>query len=345
MTSLVTGGSGYFGSVLVEKLLEKGASVIVLDKYDPPDRPAKADFIKADIRDERPVREAAAKADTVYHSVAMVPLAKDAEAFWSVNRDGTETLLRACLEQGVRKLVHISSSAVYGIPSRLPVRESSEKRPREEYGKAKLAAEELVKDHVDKGLDASVIRPRTIMGHGRLGIMQILFEWIRQGSNVPVLGKGENLYQFVHADDLAEACIKAAEKEGPDCFNVGADNYCSMRETLEGLISHAGTGSKTVSLPMRPAALLMELTGRLGLSPLGPYHSLMYGRSMYFDVSHTMEALEWVPRYGNVEMFIEAYDSYLDEREKILAAPSGTPHRSRVNEGILAVVRRFLNVF
>ncbi len=345
MSCLVTGGSGYFGSVLVEKLLEKGASVIVLDKYDSPARPEKAAFINADIRDESSVRDAVAKAETVYHSVAMVPLAKDAEAFWSVNRDGTETLLRACMEQGVRKLVHISSRAVYGVPSGLPVRESSAKRPMEEYGRAKLAAEELIRDYVDKGLDAAIIRPRTIMGHGRLGIMQILFEWIRQGSNVPLLGKGENLYQFVHADDLAEACIKAAKKEGPDSFNVGAENYCSMRETLEDLISHAGTGSKTVSLPMKPAALLMDLTSRLGISPLGPYHSLMYGRSLYFDISHTAETLGWRPRYGNVEMFIEAYDSYLYDREKILAAPSGTPHRSPVDQGILALVRLFLNMF
>ncbi|HSQ62698.1 MAG TPA: NAD-dependent epimerase/dehydratase family protein [Polyangiaceae bacterium] len=66
--------------------------------------------------------------------------------------------------------------------------------------------------------------------------MQILFEWVRTGKNVPVLGKGDNLYQFVHADDLADTCIAAAGRTGPTVYNIGAERFCTMRETLEGLI-------------------------------------------------------------------------------------------------------------
>ena len=72
-------------------------------------------------------------------------------------------------------------------------------------------------------------RPRTIMGHGRLGIFQILFEWIREGYNIPVLGRGDNVYQFVHADDLAEACILAAARPGPTTYNCGALRPGTMR--------------------------------------------------------------------------------------------------------------------
>ncbi len=104
-------------------------------------------------------------------------------------------------------------------------------------------AEELCREYAKKSLDVTIVRPRT-MGHGRLGIMQILFEWIRQGKNISVLGRGDNLYQFVHADDLADACIKAAARPGATTYNVGADRFGTMRETLEGLLAHAGTGSR-----------------------------------------------------------------------------------------------------
>jgi nucleoside-diphosphate-sugar epimerase len=269
----------------------------------------------------------------VHHNVALVPLAKDKEAFFTVNRDGTENLLRAARAQHVRKIIHMSSSAVFGAPSSNPVDESTMPRPQEAYGEAKLAAETLCHSATD--LDITIIRPRTIMGHGRLGIMQILFEWVRTGKNVPVLGSGDNLYQFVHADDLADACIAAAERSGANIYNIGAERFCSMRETLEGLIAHAKTGSRVVSLPVRPAIRAMELTSLLRLSPLGPYHSLMYGRTMYFDITKAKQELGYAPRWGNVEMFCQSYDWYRAHRDAVLSRKGASHHRSPVKQGVL----------
>src|SRR5262249_13995901 len=148
----------------------------------------------------------------------------------------------------------------------------------------------------------------TIMGHGRLGIFQILFEWIRTGYNVPVLGAGDNTYQFVHADDLAEACILAAERPGPATYNCGAENFGTMRQVLESLCAHAKTGSRVKSVPMGPAVAFMKCTSALGLSPLGPYHAMMFGRSLYFDITLAKTELGWKPRYSNDEMFVHSYD-------------------------------------
>src|ERR1019366_10609390 len=175
--------------------------------------------------------------------------------------------------------------------------------------------------------DVTIIRPRTIMGHGRLGIMQILFEWIRKGKNIPVLGRGDNLFQFVHADDLASATIKAAARVGSAMYNVGAGDFCTMRETLEGLIRHAGTGSRVVSVPMAPAVAMMKLPSRSGLSPLGPYHSLMYGREMYFDLTRTERDLQWAPQHGNIDMFSESYDWYLTHRDEVMSRRGASHHR------------------
>jgi nucleoside-diphosphate-sugar epimerase len=340
--TLITGGSGYFGSLLRDQLLKNGNPVRLFDLVDADDRPKEIDFIRGDVRDAASVAKAVAGCEVVFHCVAQVPLAKDKNLFRSVNVDGTKNLLRAAMDAKVRKVIYISSSAVFGAPKSNPVTEETAPTPGEAYGRAKLEGEILCHQFAKQGLDVSIIRPRTIMGHGRLGIFQILFEWIREGRNVPVLGRGDNVYQFVHADDLAGACILAAARPGATVYNCGAEKFGAMREVLEHLCHHAGTGSHVRSVPMATAVCLMKATSALSLSPLGAYHALMYGRSMYFDISRARRELGWQPRFSNNEMFVQSYNWYLANREKILRASGASHHRSAVKQGILSLVKRLL---
>jgi len=340
-TALVTGGSGYFGCVLRDRLLAAGDEVRVLDLTDVSDRPAAVELVRGDIRDAETVRRACAGVDVIYHNVAQVPLAKSRELFQSVNVGGTETLLEQAREAGVRKIVHTSSSAIFGVPRSNPVDESTEPAPREAYGKAKLEAERSIAAAIrDHGMDVTIIRPRTVLGHGRLGIFQILFDWIEEGRRIPVLGSGDNLYQFVHADDLASASIAAARRPGATVYNIGAARFGTMRQTLEGLCKHAGTGSSVYSLPMAPLELAMRVTSAVGLSPLGPYHSLMYGRSLYFDIDKARRELDWEPARSNEEMICESYDWYRAHKGSVLGQSGGSAHRSAVRQGVLAILRR-----
>ncbi|MBI3849018.1 MAG: NAD-dependent epimerase/dehydratase family protein [Verrucomicrobia bacterium] len=340
--ALITGGSGYFGSLLRDRLRARGQTVRVFDLVDAGDRTSDVSFVAGDIRDEARVAEACTGCDLAYHCVAQVPLAKDKKLFHSVNVDGTDNLLKCALAARVRKVIYVSSSAVFGAPKKNPVTEETLPTPAEAYGRAKLEGETLCAHYARLGLDVSVIRPRTIMGHGRLGIFQILFEWIREGYNVPVLGSGENVYQFVHADDLAEACILAAARIGPTTYNCGTDRFGSMREVLAHLCAHAKTGSKVKSVPMQPAVWFMNVSSALGLSPLGPYHALMYGRSLYFDIAKAQKQLSWQPRFSNNEMFVQSYDWYLQNREAILRSPGASHHRSAVKQGVLSLVKHWL---
>lgn len=341
---LVTGGAGYFGTLLVDQLVKAGEKVRILDVHDA-DLPSGVEKVRADVRDAAAVEKACEGVEVIHHNVALVPLAKDNEAFFSVNEGGMKNVLEAAKKQKVRKIVSMSSSAVYGAPDRNPVDDQTPLRPGEDYGRAKLAAEDLCRRYAKtEGLDITIIRPRTIMGHGRLGIMQILFEWLRKGRNIPVLGRGDNLYQFVHADDLASACLKAAERSGSATYNVGAEKFSTMRDTLEALCRHADTGSRVVSVPAAPATSMMKVTSRLGMSPLGAYHALMYGKAMYFDVSRTKSELGWSAKFSNEEMFFDSYDWYLRHREEVLARTDASHHRSPVRQGVLAAVSIALSV-
>ena len=190
--------SSDLGEALVSRLLSKNYHVRILDLNPPGITHKNLSFFQGDIRDEQLVLKACEGIDTVYHNVAQVPLAKNKTLFNSVIIGGMERLLSACKIQRVKKVIYTSSSAVFGVPESNPVTEEMIPKPRESYGRAKLEAETLCKLYVEKGLDISIIRPRTILGHGRLGIFQLLFEWIRLGRNIPVLGSGDNLYQFVH---------------------------------------------------------------------------------------------------------------------------------------------------
>jgi nucleoside-diphosphate-sugar epimerase len=344
MKALVTGGAGYFGDLLCRMLHEKGWSVRIFDIQRPEETSPGAEVFQGDIRDAGAIKAACEGVDVIFHNVAQVPLAKDKDLFWSVNRDGTRNMLEAGQSAKVRKIVYTSSSAVFGIPKSNPVTEKTAPSPMEDYGRAKLAGEDICREFAKGGLDVSIVRPRTIMGHGRLGIFQILFEWIHQGANVPVLDGGKNIYQFVHADDLAEAIILAGTRPGPETYNCGAAKFGSMREVLENLCRVAGTGSKVRSLPMAPMVAAMEITSKIGLSPLGPYHSMMYGRSMYFDISKAQRELGWQPRYSNDEMFVDSYRWYLRNREATVnrAAATSSPHRSAVKAGALSLMRWIL---
>ena len=335
--SLVTGGSGYFGSLLVRRLAADG-HVRVLDLNDSDDRPAGVELIQGDIRDRAVVARAVEGCDVVFNNVAQVPLAKDAELLRTVNVDGTTLLLEAAIRAGVGKVVHTSSSAVFGVPASNPVLPTTAALPVEAYGRAKVAAESACLEAVANGLDVTIIRPRTILGHGRLGIFGILFEWVADGADIFVLGAGNNRYQFIHADDLAEVCVLAARAPGAAVFNAGTDRFGTMRESLESLCDHADTGSRVRSLPAAPAAALMKAAAFAHLAPFAPYHWLMYSKSLWFDIDHVRGALGWQPQWSNEEMLADSYDWFLRNRSETAQA-GRSHHRTIAKQGALRALK------
>jgi nucleoside-diphosphate-sugar epimerase len=295
------------------------------------------EFVLADINDQEAVQKAMRGISYVHHNAALVPLAKAGKRYWTVNVEGTRTALAAACAARVKMFCHMSSSAIFGSPTQMPITNASPREPVEIYGRSKLAAEDLVIQAGREGLPVSSIRPRTIVGTGRLGIFEILFDWIKDGANIYIIGPGTYPFQFVHADDVSEVSIQSALQEKPGLFNVGASKFGSLRDDLGGLIRHAKTKSKIKSIPVWLAIGTLMALDKLRLSPLGPWHYLTYHKPFYFDINPTMNALGWSPRYDNIAILTGAYDSFLSSEHR--AAAGNSLHKNPVKQGILRILK------
>jgi nucleoside-diphosphate-sugar epimerase len=336
---LVTGGSGFLGNLIARRLRARGEQVAILDIWDEPSRDKDITYINADIRDRDKVRAAMQGMDVVHHNVALVPLTKSGSLFWEVNVDGSRLAAEEAARAGVGSFIHMSSSALFGAAKASPITLDTPPSPIEIYGRGKLAGEVAVREVCERaGLPLIVVRPRTILGEGRLGIFQILFDWIADGKAVYTLGSGDVKFQFVHAHDLMDAYTAALDAGRPGVYNVGTDRFGTLREALERLIAYAGTTSRVRSLPLGPSILALRILDTLRLSPLAPWHYLTYGKEFHYDVS-ALHALGWKAKYSNDEMFKESYDWFLAHRGDAQAA-GGSAHRTAVPQKLLRLLRR-----
>ena len=340
MTHLITGGSGFLGNLIARRLHARGERVRVLDIREDASRPKGIEFVKCDIRDVSGVAHAMRGVDVVHHNVALVPLTKAGADFRAVNVEGSRIAAEQSVKAGVKTLIHMSSSAIFGSPD-CPVTNDSPFRPVEIYGRAKLDGELAVRDVCERGgLPLIVIRPRTILGEGRLGIFQILFQWISENRKIYVIGDGNQKFQFVHAHDLMDAYMLATDAGKPGTYNVGTDRFGTLREALKHVITHARSTSRVASLPAGLTINTLRVLDWLRLSPLAPWHYLTYHKPFYFDVQPLLE-LGWKPRYSNDEMFRESWDWFVQHKGRLAAEAAASPHRSVVRQRILGVLKRF----
>lgn len=336
----VTGGSGFFGNALVRALLRYGFSVRVLD-LGPVDGDLqnKVDFRRVDICDQNAVKESLAGCGVVYHNAAVIPISKAGADFWNINEKGTANVLDGAYRAGAKRFIHYSTSqSLFGLSPILPVTEDTPQNPFGDYGKSKAAAEKICREYRSRGMNISIIRPRTILGAGRLGIFQILFEWVRKGSPVYIIGSGQNKLQFVGLDDMVEISLVLLERGNYEDFNVGTEHFGTLKNDLEDLIKHAGTGSYIKSVPALLAKPVLAALDLLNLSPLVDLHYKTIDRDFYFDITKVKKNLGWRSKESNLAALIKGYDWYVDHARELLNSV-GTTHRQGVKRGIFSFFR------
>jgi UDP-glucose 4-epimerase len=340
-TVLVTGGAGFFGGVLKQRLLDEGFHCVSLDLHTDGTSLPRLDNVRGDIRDEALLNRLFSehRFEAVFHCAAILAHAVSDEDFlWTSNVDGTEALVRQCADHGVGKLVFTSSNCLWGESLHRPVREDDVPAPVEIYGRSKWQAEKVLARYRDR-VDSVVLRCPTIIDSGRLGLLAILFDFIREGRKVWVVGDGGNRYQFVYAPDVADACLLALGRRGSAVYNVGSDQVRSLREIYEYVISQAGTGARVASLPKAPTLAAMRLASALKISPLGPYHWRMISEDFEFDTSKAKEELGWQPSVTNEQMLAEAYKSYERDYDEIHARTDVSAHRQPAKMGAIRVLK------
>lgn len=337
---LITGGSGFIGINLARKLIEKGEKVKILDivKPDPPFNSGQVEYLCIDIREREKVIEACNGVTYLYHIVSLVPISKAGRKFWDVNVEGTRNVLEGALKYDVKKVIHMSSSAVYGVKQKNPLNEASRIDPLGVYAHSKHDGEKVCQQFRKLGVDITIVRPRTVVGPERLGIYQILYNWVRQGRKIYIIGSGDNKIQFIHVKELADALILMAEKASNETFNLGTERFSTLREDLETLIRHAGTKSKVISLPRGITVGVLRVLDKLHLSPLADWHYYSYHKDFYFDITKAKEKLGWNPKYSNAEMLVESYDWYINNYETV-ERQIGTTHRKSVRQRLLGMIR------
>ncbi|HZQ63924.1 MAG TPA: NAD-dependent epimerase/dehydratase family protein [Gaiellaceae bacterium] len=338
----ISGGAGFLGLHLARRLLAEGHEVRTLDlaPLDEPELERRVEELRGDVRSARDAAALAAGADVLVHAAAALPIQASRSAIRSVNVEGTATVLAAAAEAGVRRVVLVSSTAVYGIPKVHPIHEDDPLVGVGWYGESKIEAEQVARGFGRRGLPFVIVRPKTFVGPERLGVFEILFDWVRDDRRIYMLGDGENRYQLLDVADLVEAIVLAAERPeaAGETLNVGAKEFGTVRADLQALIDHAGSRSRLTRIPARPAEVALRALELLRVSPLAEWHYKTAHRDSFVDVSKAERLLGWSPRYSNAQALCRTYDWYLAHRDSLAAA--GTTHRVPWNQQALALLKK-----
>ncbi len=342
-TWLVSGGSGFLGINLVRFLLKRKQNVKIIDiaSFDYPEK-SKVKAIQGDIRDKKLVESAMKGVDVVVHTAAALPLYSSKEIF-DIDVNGTKIVLDCAFQNKVKRFIHISSTAVYGIPDHHPLFEHDKLEGVGPYGEAKVLAEKECEKYREKGMCVSILRPKSFVGPERLGVFAIYFDWIRRGKNVPIVGSGENRYQLLDVEDLCEAiwcCTTMPKNRVNDVFNIGAEQFTIMKEDFGAVLKHAGHGKRIIPLPATPVIWMLRILELFKLSPLYKWIYETASMDSFVSIDKAKKKLRWKPRYSNKAALIRTYKWYLSHFKEYKGR-EGISHRAPWKQGVLSLVRRF----
>ncbi len=287
MRSLVTGGTGFTGSHLVMRLLDRGEDVIVLDDS-PGLRPdeleeAGAEIVFGSVTDPDVVDEAAEGADVVYHlAAAFRDVNVPDSVYWNVNVEGTRHVLEAAEKHDVGRVVYCSTQGVHGHVDDPPGDEETPIEPEDYYQRTKYEGEKVCREFMDRGLEISIVRPTAIYGPGDPGRWLMLFKMAKTGRFL-MFGDGETTYHPVYIDNLVDLFLLAAEKEeGVGRAYLGGDeHYYTLNEIVRMVGEAMDVDVDIVHLPFWPLWIASAVV-EFACKPFGVEPPLFRRRADWF---------------------------------------------------------------
>jgi len=339
---LVTGGAGFLGINLARYLLARGEQVVSFDlqAFDYPNARDRVRHITGDIRDRGAIDYAMHGVDRVVHAAAALPHYSPQDIY-TTDVEGTRNVLESALAHEVERAIHISSTAVYGIPDHHPLTEEDRLIGVGPYGEAKVEAERVCVSLRARGLCVTILRPKSFVGPERLGVFAMLYDWARTGHNFPVPGSGRNRYQLLDVEDLCQAIYLAATADrvvANDTFNIGAREFTTLRRDYQAVLDEAGHGRRIIPLPAEPIIWALRVLDRLGMSPLYPWIYETVGKDSFVSIEKAERVLGYAPRFSNQQALVRNYHWYLANYESF-AGQSGVTHRVPWGQGALGLAK------
>lgn len=340
---LITGGAGFLGINLIRYLDERGYALASLDveEFDYPEKD-KVEIVKGDIRDKTLLDWAMEGVDFVVHTAAALPLYSP-EDIYTTDVEGTRNVLEAARRHRVKRVVHVSSTAVYGIPDHHPLYETDRLEGVGPYGQAKIQAEMICLEYRAKGIIVPVIRPKSFVGPERLGVFALLYDWAYTGHNFPMIGTGKNRYQLLDVEDLCEViylCLTLPEEKVNDTFNIGAKEFTTMKEDYQAVLDYAGHGKKVLGFPAAPAIWGLRLLEKLKLSPLYKWVYETASKDSFVSIEKAERELGFRPKYSNKDALLRNFRWYIENQTRFENA-SGVSHRVPWKQGAIGLLKRF----
>lgn len=272
MKALITGGAGFIGSHLAERLLAKGWEVRIIDNESTGSRrnvPRKARYLLGDVRDKQALKRAfAGGVDIVFHLAAQVSNIlsyADPSEDVTTNVVGTLNVLEECVRRGVPRLLYASSMALYGQQDRMPVSEMARCQPLSFYGISKLAAEQYVfgmasRKNLKKPLRVTALRmfnvygPRQSLTNKYQGVISVFISNVLDHEPITLFGSGRQKRDFVYIDDVIAAWVRAACEPLTDgrVINIGTGRSISINAMLDAVLRSFGTSRKEYPIIYKP---------------------------------------------------------------------------------------------
>ena len=311
MTVLVTGANGFLGSIL----MSRNPDFFGIDRIN-----KKNNILLCNLGDERTLRKILIENEVteiihlagVQFSSYIRP--RQRAEFFSENVRMAQSISVVSNSTGIKKVVYVSTDMVYGDRVISPVAEDAHPNPIGEYGMSKLAAEKIFSD-ASNSYEVVILRPRLILGKGRLGTIQKLANLINSPLPIMLIGNGKNKYQFVAAEDVCSAIELTLKLNMGGIFNIGSDNPPNLDDLFKDTLSNLNRKKMVLKIPLKVAVLIFNILDRLGVSPLTPEQYKIAGLDFVLNTDKIKSQLGWFPTKNDQAMLFESLSELLVSKQ------------------------------
>ena len=310
---LITGGTGFVGTYLCKKLLSLGWKVNIIDlkKSKDSEMIKKCNFFRGNISKINYNHKCFKNVSVIFHLAALPSISrKSKEDFLNNNLGGTKNIILCAKKNKINKIIYTSSSTVYGVPKKFPLNENDAGNTIGFYGDSKWLGEKELINSISPTLSICILRPRVVIGPGRLGIFHIFFKRILNNQNIYLIGNGSNYFQFTNVNDFVNAIIKCTKIKKSIILNIGSSDKITIYNLINLLIKKSGSKSKIIKTPTIPIKFILALLDIFKISPLTKEQYLIADKNFFLNTRKAKFYLKWNSQYSTLKTLLDSYDWY-----------------------------------